>query len=275
MTEPTTTDMTRGVYRRVYSGFVTSKRFSALSLEASDTFWRLNAIADDYGNLFGEPVLVRSHAMPYRNWTDAKIMAVLKELVDAGLIYTYPISEEVYIHIVDFEERQPAGRNGKRIQRHPMHPGESGGIRGNPDASKGIQCSDTDTDTDTETTTDSFPQTAFAFEAKKQQAATVGEITWTAAGGFSGITDYDRANWRKAYPACNIDRQLAAAHEWLLSNPSKAVKRQWRRFVTNWLSRSQERGGDDRASPAGGNPPPRRAMTEEDAKAKGIPIDPI
>jgi hypothetical protein len=33
-------------------------------------------------------------------------------------------------------------------------------------------------------------------------------------------------------------------HQWLLSNPQKAHKKAWRRFVTNWLSRAQERGGD-------------------------------
>ena len=34
--------------------------------------------------------------------------------------------------------------------------------------------------------------------------------------------------------------------EWLLSNPSKR-KGNYRRFITNWLSRSQERGGSKKA----------------------------
>jgi hypothetical protein len=31
--------------------------------------------------------------------------------------------------------------------------------------------------------------------------------------------------------------------EWLIANPAKAVKSNWRRFIVNWLSRSQDKGG--------------------------------
>lgn len=74
------------------------------------------------------------------------------------------------------------------------------------------------------------------------------EIGW-GRDGFSGITEDDLNDWAKAYPACDISRQLAAAHQWLKSNPSKAHKKNWRRFATNWLSRAQERGGDAKSNP--------------------------
>jgi len=73
-------------------------------------------------------------------------------------------------------------------------------------------------------------------------------LMWSELTGFAGVTDLDREAWRQAYPACDIDRQLAAMHEWLRSNPEKAHKKRWRRFVTNWLSRQQERGGDKPAN---------------------------
>jgi hypothetical protein len=63
-----------------------------------------------------------------------------------------------------------------------------------------------------------------------------------------GITEQDRKAWARAYPACNLDRQLAAAGEWAKANPAKA-KKNWRRFLANWLSRQQERGGDVQAAP--------------------------
>lgn len=59
---------------------------------------------------------------------------------------------------------------------------------------------------------------------------------------WENITDKDREGWRKAYPACNVDIELKQMKEWLLSNPDKRKSR-YRRFITNWLSRSQERGG--------------------------------
>jgi hypothetical protein len=98
----------------------------------------------------------------------------------------------------------------------------------------------TDTDTDTKADT----------EAKASPSAPTGRakppvhgMQWTHQDGWTGITDTDRSGWAKAFPACDIDRQLAAASVWLTANPAKA-KKQYYRFFTNWLSRAQERGGD-------------------------------
>jgi hypothetical protein len=73
-------------------------------------------------------------------------------------------------------------------------------------------------------------------------------IQWTAEAGFSGITESDRERWAAAYPACNIDVQLGQMNEWLLANTAKARKSNWRKFITGWLTRSQDRGGDLRSS---------------------------
>lgn len=74
-------------------------------------------------------------------------------------------------------------------------------------------------------------------------------VQWSPDNGWQGIQDSDRRRWDAAYPACNLDRQLAAMDAWLRSNPAKAHKKRWDRFVTNWLSRSQDRGGDTPTTP--------------------------
>ncbi len=71
------------------------------------------------------------------------------------------------------------------------------------------------------------------------------EITLDAAG-WHGITDEDRKAWAEAYPALAINTQLAKAFAWVVANP-KNRKANWRRFLVNWFSRSQER------APAQGN----------------------
>lgn len=85
-------------------------------------------------------------------------------------------------------------------------------------------------------------------------ASSPSKMSWSMADGFSGITPADREAWAEAFPAVNIDRQLAAAGEWLKSNPAKARKSNWRKFITGWLSKAQDRGGDIPS-----NRPPRRA----------------
>lgn len=56
------------------------------------------------------------------------------------------------------------------------------------------------------------------------------------------VTDDDVALWEKAYPACDIERELAKMAAWIIANPEKR-KTKWRRFITNWLSRCQNNGG--------------------------------
>jgi len=66
---------------------------------------------------------------------------------------------------------------------------------------------------------------------------------------WEGIADGDVKRWSDAYPACDIRGELAKARAWYTANPTKR-KRNVYRFLTNWLSRSQERGGSTR----GGRP---------------------
>jgi hypothetical protein len=80
--------------------------------------------------------------------------------------------------------------------------------------------------------------------ADTQPQANGGKIFWNAVEGFQNIQPVNRDQWKLAFPACDLDRQFAAMHVWLLANPAKAKKSNWCRFITTWLSSSQDRGGD-------------------------------
>ena len=95
----------------------------------------------------------------------------------------------------------------------------------------------------------SLPKRKIAATRNDRGPSRTVKIEWSPEVGWSRISDADRERWKKAYPACDIDRQLAAMREWLLGNPTRAHKKLWRRFITNWMSRAQERGGDDRNGP--------------------------
>lgn len=60
---------------------------------------------------------------------------------------------------------------------------------------------------------------------------------------WEGISEDDIKLWNKAYPACNIPIELAKMKDWILSAGPKGRKTNWRRFIRNWLSRCQDRGG--------------------------------
>lgn len=68
-------------------------------------------------------------------------------------------------------------------------------------------------------------------------------ISWNRDKGcFEGISPDVIEKWEKAYPAVDLNSQLNRADEWLKANPTKQ-KSNYYRFVINWLSRAQERGG--------------------------------
>jgi uncharacterized protein YdaU (DUF1376 family) len=72
-------------------------------------------------------------------------------------------------------------------------------------------------------------------------------ISWSVEDGWQRITEEHRQAWATAYPACNLDIELVRASEWLIANPTKARKSNWRRFLVSWLTRSQDRGGTIRS----------------------------
>lgn len=118
-------DMTKGIYRRIYTSALTDKRVNALSMEAELTLSRLKLLADDHGNLQGEPGLVLILAYPRRREiTQEQIDGWLQELREAGFISDYEAEEDQYLHIVDWFSEQPAGKNGKRVRRFPPSPAE-------------------------------------------------------------------------------------------------------------------------------------------------------
>lgn len=120
-----------GRYRKLYAiGVIEGRRINAVSMEAECWLWRLQLIADDYGNLPADVDIIRGRAAPKRKITPGKIRKLNAELVASGLIVGYESEGEGYYHCAEFERMQTSP-NGRMVQRYPeYHP--SGGIQLNP-----------------------------------------------------------------------------------------------------------------------------------------------
>jgi hypothetical protein len=70
------------------------------------------------------------------------------------------------------------------------------------------------------------PKIGFNFETRK----------------WENISEVDLEGWRRTFPAVDIENFLLRLKEWLLSNPHRR-KKNYRKFITNNLSREQDRGG--------------------------------
>ncbi len=96
-------------------------------------------------------------------------------------------------------------------------------------------------------------------EEEEEERAPAGELalelgeakraapSWSKDTGWVAVSAEHKARWKIAYPACDIDRQLAQMDAWLRANPAESHKTLWERFITNWLKREQDRGGDVRS----------------------------
>ena len=87
---------------------------------------------------------------------------------------------------------------------------------------------------------------------------------------FFNIKEEDITGWQEAYRACDIKVELLKMREWLLANPDKA-KKNYRRFITNWLIRAQDQGGtkkweQEQQSEKGVGVTPKKSKTPEQEK---------
>lgn len=59
-------------------------------------------------------------------------------------------------------------------------------------------------------------------------------------GAIENIPPELMEKWAEAYPAISVEQEIARAEAWIISNP-KNRKSDYPRFLTNWLSRAQDR----------------------------------
>jgi len=57
---------------------------------------------------------------------------------------------------------------------------------------------------------------------------------------FKGINQFLK-KWADAYPLVNVEQEIKQMEAWIISQPKYMWKKDWKRFITNWLSREQDR----------------------------------
>lgn len=59
-------------------------------------------------------------------------------------------------------------------------------------------------------------------------------------GQYEGILDKDLFEWASMFPHIDLQVEILKSVNWLKSNPSKARKKNWRKYLTGWLQRANE-----------------------------------
>ncbi len=240
----TITDLTRGMYRRLYAGYLYGKRINAVSLDAEAWFWRVTAAADDFGNLRGSKIAFydATKGLRFDSISADDTWGWRSELVAAKLLREYVVADEVYIHVCSWMTLQPGPRNGKRVRLFPASPYED---LGKPDASRCYQDQNQDQNQDHRSTGGSPEPQAASVPPPLQPAAilvfpTVGNPnTW-------GFTQHLLDELTSDYQDAGMDVMLEVrkAYSWVKANGARRkTARGMRAFLINWLNKATSFGG--------------------------------
>jgi len=237
-------------------------------------FIGLWTLADRDGRLELRPMRIKAELFPYEN---CDIGGLLQQLADRGFVRAYESGDMRVLEIPKFGEHQRCHPD-ERAEGLPP-PEESAGTivfpeinakPGNPAREPGNFPANCALYPSSFNPSTSIPLSARSKPAPRSGSKQADPLRWSADAGWGGITDADREEWSRAYPAADIAVELQKAHLWLVANPKKARKSNWRKWVTTvWLSKCQDRGGThhEPSRRPDNRPPPRADPAFDKARA--------
>lgn len=233
--------MARG--RMIDKRIAKSKKLAALKHDRSRVlYFMILPHLDVDGKFTGDPEEIKEDCCPKLKYSILKIAESIIELADFGLLKLYEVDGRPFIKYTKFNDFQFGIRKDKEA---PSRIPDSVQTKDGPTPSlylslslklrkegKGIETDYID----------------FDFQNRK----------------WLNIKIEDKSGWLAAYPACDIDLELHKMREWLLANPLKK-KSNYRRFIVNWLSKTQDQGGSEKQGRPRGRP-----MTRKEERQKKV-----
>ncbi len=214
--------------RNIKPGFFKNEYLAECEPLARILFSGLWCMADREGRLEYRPKRIKAELLPY---DDCNVESLLNQLLQYGLITIYSVDGSNYISIPTFTEHQ--NPNVKEAASIIPAPNEHG-------ASTVLVLPLTDS---LKPLTENLLPLDVTSAKKTRSRHNADIINFNfETRTWENITQGDMEPWQGAYPACDILVELNAMREWLLSNPEKR-KVKYRKFITGWLSRQQQRGG--------------------------------
>lgn len=222
---------------RILRPWVDSEAVNSLSDAAEVFFVRLIQCADDYGRFYGTPMLLKSYLFPLKDKRVADISRWIAECVKAGLIADYEVAGKRFVEIRKFNQRMRL-KGESKFPAPPSH-----------DSQMTVMCP---TDDSQMTARDERRETGdenmelsdltSSNSSPKRSGGKPRRITFGYDGDnmIHGITQQDLDEWKRFYPALDIDQELRSASSWLKGNP-KNRKSDILRFLTGWFQRAQQR----------------------------------
>jgi len=225
-----------------------SKKYAALKQDRSRVLYTLiYTYTDREGRFSGDPEEIKTECCPYLKYSIRKIAESIINLNDVELLTLYEDSKTKK-PVIEFT----AFHNFQKIRKDK----EAASIYSRPPAQGQANYG----------TTPALYLSLSLKKGRKEGITTTEQIDFDfQKREWLNIKIEDKSGWLAAYPACDIELELFKMREWLLANPDKR-KKNYRRFIVNWLTRTQDKGGSEKKKRHSGD----RPMTKKEERKQNI-----
>lgn len=228
--------------------------------------------ADRNGVVEYRPRRLRAEILPF---DDTDVPALVDALEQRGFVTRFDAKGSSWLQVTKFHEHQSP---------HPREPGIDFTGENESQEKPGLSLASAETSpgerqdkpcrapgqaelpTPSAFSTSLPPSQLSSSVARPAAAGSPQEIRWVASEGWQGITQKHREDWQEAYPAVDLDSELAAAGQWLKANPQKAKRSTWHKFLVTWFGNAQNRGGTRRRAGEAVATPASSAWSEDELK---------
>lgn len=210
--------------------------------------------ADDAGRVDARPAIIKGQLFALRDRVSAKdIDASLHALAAKGCVSLYTVGGKPYLWFPSWarhqrirnvrpkypspEDKDAFGQSAANCGKLPQIAADCGKLR--PESNPIQSNSNTNSNTN--------PIEAYASCAEPEKSDSTPPIISLPLndGTFFHVSQEQCQKWAGLYPAVDVIQQLRNMLGWLDSNPSKKkTRRGVQRFVTSWLAKEQDKGGN-------------------------------
>ena len=225
--------------RLLKEGIRTSKKINSLSDFEFRTWAYLITYVDDYGRGSADPELLKGFVFPRRKEVrEQDIRKALAALERTGSILLYDVAGEPYFCFPNWSEHQ-------RIQtKKSKYPAPA-----DCDMSRWLTVIHGDSPPESNPNPNPESESNPKEGGGEPQTASPPVVSIPLNDGTEYPVSQEQCQeWAGVYPAVDVIQQLREMREWCLNNPAKRkTARGVRGFITRWLAKEQDRGGQKRS----------------------------
>ena len=231
---------------RILRPWTDSEAINLLSDAAEVFFVRLIMCADDFGRFYGDPRLLKSYLYPLRDKRIDEIESMISECVNSGLISEYEFCGKHYLEILNFRQQTRTRKSRfpkplKKCYADDMQ------MHSNCIANATPETRDVVRETETNIFMLSDDKSSSNITPEPENSGSPGSsksvkifFDYDGDAKIHGIDQKQLDRWKEDFPALDVESELRTMSAWLDAN-RMLRKKNVKRFIVNWLSKTQER----------------------------------